>query len=186
MRIVVLADNWWAVALRGVAAILFGLLAIVWPGLTLLILVWLFGVYAIVDGVFALLGAVSRAGRRGRDWLMVLRGMAGIAAGVIALVWTGITALLLLVIIAAWAIVTGILELMAALRRRERGGRWPLALLGIGSVVLGVILVLFPGAGALALVLVIGAYAIVAGLMLLAAAYRLRELHAAVSGLGAR
>lgn len=182
MTIVVLAENWWLVALRGVAAIVFGLLAIFWPGLTLLILVWLFGVYAVVDGIFAILGGVRRAERRARDWLMVLRGIAGVAAGVIALVWTGITALVLLIVIAAWAISTGILEMMAAYRRRERRGSWLLVLVGIASVLFGLALILLPGPGALALVLVIGAYAIASGLVLLIASYRLRELQESVLG----
>lgn len=174
----IIAGNWWLVALRGVASILFGVLAIAWPGLTLLVLVWLFGIYAALDGVFNIISGVRGVRRRRRDWILVLLGAAGIAAGVIAIVWPGITALLLVIVIGAWAFVTGALETAAAIRRRDGGsGRWLLMLAGLASVAFGVLVVLLPGAGALALVLVIGAYAIVSGGLLLAAAYQLRSLH---------
>ena len=171
-----LADAWWLVALRGVAAILFGILAIFWPGPTLLVLVLLFGIYAIVDGVFAIVSGV-RGGEAGRrDWFLVVRGIAGILAGLIALAWPEISALALLIVIAAWAIVTGVVDIMAAYRlRHEIRGEWLLALGGIASIAFGVLLVLFPGAGALAVVWLIGAYAIVAGVLWLLLAWRLRE-----------
>jgi uncharacterized membrane protein HdeD (DUF308 family) len=174
----IIAENWSLVALRGAASILFGILAIVWPDLTLLGLVWLFGIYAVLDGIFNIVSGVRGVRERRRDWILVLLGLAGIAAGVIAVVWPGITAYLLVVFIGAWAVVTGALEIVAAIRRRGEGGaRWLLILAGLASVVFGVLVMWFPGAGALALVLVIGSYAIASGALLLVAAFQLRALH---------
>ena len=170
-----LARNWWLVALRGVAAIIFGTLTFVTPGITLMVLVWFFGAYALADGVFALL-AVARQHETGRQrWALLLEGIVSIAAGAVAFLWTGITALALVYIVAAWAVVTGILELVAAIRLRDeiKGEVW-LALSGVLSIVFGVLVALFPGAGALAMVLWIGAYAIVFGAMLVGFAFRLR------------
>lgn len=176
----IIAENWWLVALRGGASILFGALAIAWPGLTLLVLVWLFGIYAASDGVFNIMSGVRGVRKRRRDWILVLLGAAGIAAGITAVVWPGMTALILVVLIGVWAMVTGVLEIAAAVRGRAEGGaRWLLMLAGLGSVVFGILVVLLPGAGALALVLLIGAYAIASGGVLLVAAYQLRALHAA-------
>jgi uncharacterized membrane protein HdeD (DUF308 family) len=160
----IIARNWWLVALRGVASILFGLLAVAWPELTLLVLVWMFGIYAALDGVFNIMSGVRGVRRRRRDWILVVLGAAGITAGIIAIVWPGITALLLVLLIGAWAMVTGALETAAAIRSRGEGsGRWLLLVAGLASVIFGVLVVLRPGAGALALVLVIGAYAIGGG-----------------------
>lgn len=170
-----LADRWWALVLRGAAAILFGGLAFAMPGLGLLALVILWGSYALVDGVFNLVLAVrgARAGRRW-GWLM-LEGVLSIAAGVIAFAWPSITALALLVMIAVWAVLTGIAELAVAIRlRKVIRGEWLLALSGILSVVFGVLMLLFPGSGALALIWVIGAYAIVFGALLIGLGIRLR------------
>jgi uncharacterized membrane protein HdeD (DUF308 family) len=173
-----IAENWSLVALRGAASILFGALAIAWPDLTLLGLVWLFGIYAVLDGIFNIASGVRGVRERRRDWVLVLLGIAGIAAGVIAIVWPGITALVLIVFIGAWAVVTGALEIVAAIRMRSQGGaRWLLILAGLASVMFGVLVMWFPGAGALALVLVIGSYAIASGALLLVAAYRLRALN---------
>jgi uncharacterized membrane protein HdeD (DUF308 family) len=171
-----LSRNWWALALRGLAAIVFGVLAILWPAITLVALVLLFAAYAIVDGVFALASGIRRSGDgRGTDWFMVLAGVAGIAAGVIAVALPGMTALVLVIIIAAWAIVTGIAELAIAYRLRDEiRGEWLLALDGVVSIIFGLVLFFFPGAGAIALVLLIGAFAIVSGAMLLALAFRFR------------
>ena len=170
-----LARNWWLVALRGVAAIIFGILTFVTPGITLMVLVWFFGAYALADGIFALL-AVARRRETGRQrWALLLAGVVSIAAGAVAFVWTGITALALVYIVAAWAVVIGVLELVAAIRLRDeiKGEVW-LALSGALSIVFGVLVALFPGAGALAMVLWIGAYAIVFGAMLVGFAFRLR------------
>jgi uncharacterized membrane protein HdeD (DUF308 family) len=177
--------NWWAVAIRGALAVLFGVLAFAWPGITVLVLVTLFGAYALVDGAIAIAHAVrgggAAAGRRG--WLVV-EGIAGVAAGVIAFAWPAITALALVLLIAAWAVVTGIVEIFVAIRlRRELEGEWLLALGGGASIVAGVLLAARPGVGALAVVWLIAAYAIVFGIVLLALAVRLRRLsHGAMPG----
>src|SRR5919202_355383 len=173
----VLARNWWALALRGVVAILFGLAALVWPGLTLTALVLLFGADALVDGVFAVVAAIARAGRERHWWALLLEGLLGIAAGVVTLAWPGITGLVLLLFIAAWAIITGVVEIVAAIRlRREIEGEFLLGLGGALSVLFGLLLIVRPGAGALAVAWLIGIYAILFGALLLALAFRLRGL----------
>lgn len=171
-----MTHNWWAVALRGVIAILFGVTAFVWPGLTLEILVLFFGAYAVVDGVFAIIAAFTNRAGHDRWWVLLLEGLVGIAAGLIAFLRPGLATLALLLVIAAWAIVTGILEIAAAIRLREEiQGEWLLALSGIASLVFGVLLILFPSTGALTITLLIGAYAIVFGVTLLALGLRLRK-----------
>jgi uncharacterized membrane protein HdeD (DUF308 family) len=171
-----LSRNWWAVALRGVAAILFGLAAFVWPQITVYALVLLFGAYCLVDGAFTLAAAFSRsAGSTGRGWLVV-RGLAGIAVGVLTFVWPGITALALLWVIAAWAVVTGVLEIVTAIRlRRELRNEWLLVLSGALTVVFGVLLVVWPASGVLALITLIGSFALVFGVLLVALAVRLHR-----------
>jgi uncharacterized membrane protein HdeD (DUF308 family) len=168
--------DWWIVALQGLAGIVFGTLALVWPGLTLLALVFLFAAYAIADGVLALIRGFRRGGDGGRsDPWRIARGVVGIAAGVIAFAMPDITAYALLLVIAAWAIVSGVIELIAAYQLRDViRGEWLLALDGVVAVLFGVALIVFPGAGALAVVWLIGAFAIVSGAILLAIAFRLR------------
>ena len=170
-----LAKNWWAIALRGVAAILFGLLTFVLPAITLGVLILLFGAYAVVDGVFTLIAAAR--GRGGRSWwVLLLEGLVSIGAGIVTFVWPGLTALVLIYVIGVWAIVTGVLEIAAAirLRRRIRGEGW-LAASGVLSIAFGALIMVAPGAGALALVLWIGAYAVVFGALLVALGLRLRS-----------
>jgi uncharacterized membrane protein HdeD (DUF308 family) len=170
-----LVQNWWAIALRGALGVLFGIITFIAPGISLTALVLLFGAYAFVDGIFALVAAVRRHGGK-RWWLLLLQGIAGIGAGLITLFWPAITALALLAVVAAWALVTGGFEIAAAIRLRKAiTGEWLLALSGIASVVLGVLLMLFPGPGTLALVLWIGAYAFVSGVLLIALGIRLRS-----------
>jgi uncharacterized membrane protein HdeD (DUF308 family) len=173
-----LARNWWAVVLRGLAGMAFGLVTFFAPGISLAALVLVFGAYAFADGVLAIISAIRRDRSAGeRWWLLLLEGIAGIAAGVVTLLWPGITAVVLLYLIAAWALVTGVLEIFAAVKLRKAiTGEWLLVLSGILSVALGVLLVLFPGPGALALVIWIGAYAFVFGALLLALGLRLRAL----------
>jgi uncharacterized membrane protein HdeD (DUF308 family) len=172
-----LTRYWWVLAVRGVAALLFGLAAFIWPGLTLAVLVALFGAYAFVDGLFALVAAIRSAREHEDGWIVLLEGLAGIAAGLVTFFWPGITALALLSIIAAWSIVTGILEIMAAIRlRKVIEGEWLLALSGVASLMLGLLLIVMPRAGALAFVWLVGAYAIVFGVLMLALAFRLREI----------
>ena len=174
-----LSRHWWAVALRGVAAILFGVLALVWPGITVFALVIVFGAYALVDGAFTLAAAFgNRDGGRtrgSRGWLFA-RGTAGILTGIIAAVWPGITALALLWVIALWAMVTGVLEIVAAFQlRKEMRREWLLALSGALSVLFGVLLVVWPAAGVLTLIVLIGIAAIAFGITLLMLGLRLRR-----------
>lgn len=178
-----LSRNWWALALRGVAAVLFGLAALFLPGITLTALILLFGAYALVDGAFAIVAAVRESGRRGRWWLLLVEGVFGVVVGVLTLVWPGLTALVLLYFIAAWAVVTGILEIVGAVRlRRDIEGEWALVLGGMVSVIFGLILAFLPGVGLLSLVWLIGIYAMVFGVSLLVLAFRVRG----ASGRGAR
>jgi uncharacterized membrane protein HdeD (DUF308 family) len=171
-----LSRNWWAVSLRGLAGILFGIITFFAPGISLAALVLLFGAYALMDGVLAIVSAVRRRGAD-RWWLLLLEGLVGIGAGVLTFLWPAITAIVLLYVIAAWALVTGVFEIAAAIRLRKAiTGEWLLALSGIFSVALGVLLVLFPGPGALAVVIWIGAYAFVFGALLFALGLRLRGL----------
>lgn len=173
----ILTQRWWAVGLRGLFALVFGVLVLAWPAISLYVLVLLFAAYAFVDGLFAVLSAISKAAEgRTRWWPMLLEGVVGIAAGVLAALWPGLTALVLLYLIAAWAMITGVFEIVEAVRlRREIKGEWLLALGGLASLVFGLFLVIFPGAGALAVVWLIGAYSILFGIVLLALAFRLRQ-----------
>jgi uncharacterized membrane protein HdeD (DUF308 family) len=168
------AEYWWAFALRGLAAVIFGVLAFIWPEVTLTVLVLFWGAYALVDGVLALIAGIRSTQDR---WIHMFEGMVGIVAGVLAFVWPGLTALVLLYIIAAWALITGVLEILAAIRlRRVIENEWWLALGGVASVLFGIVLIAAPGAGALAVIWLIAAYAIVFGVLLIALAFRLRGM----------
>ncbi len=169
------AGYWWLFAVRGVIAIIFGIIALAWPKITLFALVALFGAYVIVDGFFSLVHAFR--GEGGVRWSLLVWGLLSIAAGVVVLVWPGITAVVLIYLIGFWAIFTGFVEVMAAVVfRRELTNEWALALGGVLSVAVGVFMVLAPGSGALALVWLIGAYAIVFGIILVMAGLTLRRL----------
>ena len=169
------ARHWWAFALRGVVAILFGVLAFAWPAVTLTVLVLFWGAFALVDGVLALVAAFPTD--HDHRWGLLLEGVVGIGAGIVTFVWPGLTALVLLYIIAVWALLTGVLELVAAVRlRKVIQNEWWLALSGIASVLFGVVLLAAPGAGAVAVVWLIAAYAIVFGLLNLAVALRLHGM----------
>jgi len=175
MDVDTMAENWWAVVLRGVIGVLFGVVTFVAPGISLAALVLLFGAYAFVDGVFAIVSAIHRRDARDNWWVLLLEGIAGVAAGVFTLLWPGLTALTLLYVIGAWALVTGVFEIAAAIRlRRSITGEWLFVLSGLASIGLGVLLFLYPGPGALALVLWIGAYALVSGVLMIALGFRLR------------
>src|SRR5216683_4021059 len=170
-----LAKHWWVLLLRGICAILFGVLTFVWPGITLLTLVLLYGAYALVDGVLALAEAVM-GGAPAPRWWLALVGLLGIAVGIMTFAWPGITALVLLLFIAGWAIATGVLQIIGAIKlRKEIDNEWLLILGGIISVLFGVGMMLAPGAGALALVWVIGAYSVVMGVVFVALALRLKK-----------
>ena len=172
----VLAENWWAVALRGIVAIMTGIVAFLLPVPTMIALVWLFGAYAFLDGLFNLILVLRRRRTRSRPWwAFVLSGIAGVAIGVISFVWPGITALALVYLIAAWALITGVLEIIAAVRlRKEMKGEWLLALSGVFSVLLGVLLAIAPGPGAIAWVWYLGTLAIIFGVLMVALSFRLR------------
>lgn len=172
-----LAENWWLLLLRGIAAIAFGILAFVWPGLTLLTLTYMWGFYAIADGVLALWAAIAgRGGEIAPRWWLAVVGVAGILVGLLAFVYPGMTALVLLMFIATWAIVIGVLQIWGAIRlRREIEGEWLLGLSGLLSIAFGVIMFARPGAGALALVWLIGWFAILAGCVYIALAFQLRK-----------
>jgi uncharacterized membrane protein HdeD (DUF308 family) len=174
-----MARNWGWVLLRGVAAIVFGVLAFLWPGVTLLALAILWGAWVMADGMLALVTAF-RVREQGRAfWPLILIGVLGIAAGVVAVVMPGLTAIVLLMFIAAWAIVTGALQIVVAIRlRREMVGEWLLALSGLVSIAFGVLMVTRPGAGALAVIWVIGAYSIFFGLLLAMLAFKLKGIAA--------
>ena len=177
-----LSKHWWLLLLRGIAAIAFGVLAFIWPGLTLLTLVILYGVFAIIDGVLALAAVFGRTGPDVPKWWLVLTGILGIGAGLIALFWPGITALVLIIFIGAWAIVRGIMEIIAAIQlRKEIEGEWLLILAGVLSVLFGLGVLLYPGAGAVALAWLIGIYAIAIGVVMIMLAIRLRKYHMAMS-----
>jgi len=168
--------NWWLLALRGLVAVLFGVLAFVWPGATLITLVWLFGAFALVNGLLSLILAAKAPKGYPRIGSLILGGLLGILAGLLTFVMPGITALGLLMLIAAWAIVTGIMEVVAAIRLRKIiANEWLLILAGIASVAFGVILFLQPAAGALALIWWIGAWALIFGILLVVLAFRMRN-----------
>ena len=172
------AERWWVFVLRGIVAILFGALAFTTPGITMAALVIVWGAYAISDGVLALITALRR-GRAGDPWVwLVFHGLIGIAAGVVTFVWPGITAMTLLIVIGLWAVMTGVAEIGLALRlRKEITNEWLVALSGVLSIAFGALMLARPGAGALAVVWMIGAYAFVLGVVLIAAGIRLRSWH---------
>ena len=169
-----LARNWWIPVVRGVIAIVFGVMAFVWPGLTALTLVYIWGAYALVDGVLAIAAAVMGGNPMPRWWLAVV-GVAGIVAGLLTFIWPSTTALVLVLFIAAWAIVLGILDIYGAIKlRKEIEGEWFLILNGAAAVLFGVLLFWQPGIGALAVVYIIGAYAIFFGIIYVALGLKLR------------
>jgi uncharacterized membrane protein HdeD (DUF308 family) len=165
-----LSRNWGWVVLRGVAGVLFGVLAFVWPGLTLAVLVIVWGAYALADGALALISAWRVRDQGKPFWAMAIVGLLGIAAGIVAFIWPGITALVLLLFIAAWAVVMGVFQM-----RKEIQNEWLLALSGVLSVLFGIVMFVHPGAGAVALIWVIAAYAIVFGALLIWLGLRLKK-----------
>jgi uncharacterized membrane protein HdeD (DUF308 family) len=169
-----MATNWWLVVLRGVAAIIFGILAFVWPGITLLTLVLFWGAFALVDGVLAIIAAVKGGNPMPRWWLAIV-GIAGIAAGALTFLMPGLTALVLVTFIAVWAIVLGVMEIYGAIKlRKEIEGEWFLILNGVLAVIFGILLLWRPGIGALTLVWIIGAYAIILGIIYIAFGLKLK------------
>jgi uncharacterized membrane protein HdeD (DUF308 family) len=175
--------DWWIFAIRGIAALTFGVLAFIWPETTLTVLVILFGAYVLVDGV-ALLVALIRgdALARRHAWAVAIMGVLGIVVGVLTFASPGLTALSLLYLVAFWAIVMGTFQVIAAIAlRRELDGEFSMALGGVASIVFGALLVVFPGAGLLSAVWLVGIWSVVFGVSNLTLAYRLHELGKALA-----
>ena len=170
----VLGRNWWTLLIRGILAVAFAIAAFAIPGLALSALVLAFGIWAALDGIFAI---VSMFGPNAHHrWVLLLEGIVGIAAAVVTFRYPFITALVLLFIIAWWAIITGVLEIVAAIQmRREISDEWWLIIAGAASILFGILLFLNPGAGALAVVWIIGLYAAVFGIVLIGLSLRLRR-----------
>lgn len=170
-----LTSNWWSLLLRGLAAIAFGILVLLFPGIALQTIIILFAAYALVDGVFTIIAAVRNRDQE-RWWLQLLEGVVSVAAGILALVYPGITAFVMLYIIAFWAIVTGVLEVWTAIQlRKEIKGEFWLGLGGVLSILFGVLLILFPGTGILTVLWLVSAYAIAFGVIMIVLAFRLRN-----------
>ena len=175
-----LARHWWIFLLRGAFAILFGVMAIAWPHITIVSLVLVWGAYAFADGIISLYTAVSGQTHGDDRWLVALQGAIGVIASLIAFFMPGITALGLLIAIAAWSLVVGVLQIVAAIRlRHEITGEFWLGLSGLISVLFAFFVMANPGQGAIAIIWVIGAYAIIFGVMLIAFAFRIKEKAAA-------
>lgn len=171
----VLTRDWSSVLLRGIVSLILGILILIWPGLTIRVFLLLFGVFAFVEGFFSVFDAIGRAGRGATWWPRLLMGLLGIGVGIVVFVWTDLTALILLYIIAAWAFATGIVEIVSAIEfRREIAGEWMLAIIGILSVLFGLLLFANPMAGALALAVLIGVYFVILGILLIILAFQLR------------
>jgi uncharacterized membrane protein HdeD (DUF308 family) len=173
-----LAEHWWLVLLRGIAAVIFGVLAFVWPGITALTLVLLWGAYALVDGAFSLWAAIAGRGgaTTGERWWLAVVGVLGLVAGVIAFLMPGLTAGVLLIVIAAWAIAIGVMAIIGAIQlRKEIEGEWLLILSGAIAIVFGVLMLAQPASGALAVIWMIGTFAIIFGIDLIWLAFKLKR-----------
>jgi len=171
-----LARNWWTLALRGILAILFGLAALFLPGITLTALVFFFAAFALGGGILLAIAGFKDHLTNIHGWLLLIEGAIGVAVGVMAFIWPTITALILLYLIAAWAIFTGIFEIIVASHlRQEIENEWLLIASGIASLVFGILLIIWPVAGALAILWMIAAYAIVFGVLMLLLALKLRK-----------
>jgi uncharacterized membrane protein HdeD (DUF308 family) len=172
-----LSRNWWLLALRGVAGILFGIAAFVWPESALTALVFVFGAYVFVDGIFALIAGIGMRRQLSLWWLIVLEGVAGIILGLLTFRSPDITALVLLTFIVAWSIITGIFEIATALRlRKVIANEWLLILSGVVSIIFGILLIAQPAAGAISIVWLLGGYALLLGILTLMLAFCVRGL----------
>ena len=170
-----LSRYWWAFVVRGIFAILFGILAYAWPGITLATLIIFFGAYVLIDGILLVIKTIGKWGERDDRWLVLLEGLLGIGIGVITFVAPGISGVALIFFIAAWSLATGVLEIAAAIRlRKEIQGEGWMILGGIASILFAILVMFFPGAGALGLLWLIAAYAIIFGIMLVILGFRLR------------
>lgn len=172
-----LGRNWWLLLLRGLVAIVFALLTWAQPGVSLAALVLVFGIYVLADGLLGVWSAIAKRRDNRHWWLLLLWGLVGIVVGVMTFIMPGITGLVLLMYIAAWAVITGVLQIVAAIRlRKEIKGEWLLILSGLVSVAFGVLLLLQPGAGALAVAWIIAAYAFIFGVLMVLLAFKVRKL----------
>ena len=173
-----IARWWWTFIIRGLVAVAFGVLAFLAPAWGIAVLVALFGAWALIDGVTGLVGGIRTRGRDRSWWLSILEGIVGIVAGVFAFLFPAQAAVALIFIIAAWAIITGVFEIVAAIRLREQiKGEFWLGLAGVASILYGVVIYLFPAAGALSIVWLIGSFAIAFGVFLLILGWRLRRIN---------
>lgn len=171
-----IARRWWALVLRGCAAIIFAIAAVLWPGLTITILIVLFGAYTLVNGLFTVIGAVLTLGRDRYWWLSLLDGVISLATGLVVIFWPRLTALALAYLIAAFAIATGVTQIVAAIRLRQvLTGEWILGLCGAFSILFGLLIAIFPRTGALAVIYIIAAYAILFGGLLIALGLKARN-----------
>jgi uncharacterized membrane protein HdeD (DUF308 family) len=172
-----MTQNWWAVAMRGLVAALFGIAMFMWPGITLSVLAPLFGAYAIINGVFAMIEAFGRDVSRERWRPLLFEGVVSIVVGAMILIWPGLTAMGLLFLIAFWAIMTGVFEIITAIRlRHEISGEWLMALIAILSMAFGLLLLAFPVTGAFSVILMIRAFVFAIGALMIALAFKLRSL----------
>jgi uncharacterized membrane protein HdeD (DUF308 family) len=170
----ILVGNWWALALRGVAAIVFALIAFFWPGITATALLLLFGAYALVDGVFALIAGLRAARQHGRSAPLLIEGVLNLLVGIVIFVWPVPALVVFVFLIALWAIVTGIVLIAAGIALIRHSGEWLLVPAGVLSILLGIILFVQPAAGVVALSWWFGIYALLFGIALLSAAFRIR------------
>ena len=172
-----LGRNWWLLLLRGLVAIVFALLTWAQPGVSLAALVLVLGIYVLADGLLGVWSAIAKRRDNRHWWLLLLWGLVGIVVGVMTFIMPGITGLVLLMYIAAWAVITGVLQIVAAIRlRKEIKGEWLMILSGLVSVAFGVLLFLQPGAGALAVAWIIAAYAFIFGVLMVLLAFKVRKL----------
>jgi uncharacterized membrane protein HdeD (DUF308 family) len=171
----ILIGNWWALALRGVVAILFGIIAIVWPAVTATALIVLFAVYVLIDGVFTIVAAVRAARHHARSGPLLLEGILDLIIAAICFLWPMTALVALVYLIAIWAVITGIALIAAGIAFIRLNGEWLLILCGLISLLLGIILLIQPAAGVVALSWWFGIYALLFGVALLSAAFRLRH-----------
>lgn len=169
-------QGWWMFLIRGLAAIVFGILALAWPDLTLFVLIIAFGIYVMFDGVLEIYNGFANRSEHGRWWVDILIGLAGVVAGILIISLPGITAVVAMYYIGAWMVVTGVLQIIYAIKVREQiEGEWLLVVSGLISVILGIVFFIWPGGGAVSLVWLIAIYAILIGIALSIFALRARK-----------
>ena len=174
--ITILTERWWVWLSRGIASVLFGVLAFMWPALTLEILIYLVGAYLLIDGFLNIIAAISHRKQTTSWWIVLLEGLVSVIAGLLAFIWPESTAFILLFIVAVWAILTGILEIIEAMRlRKQIKSEWLFILSGLLSVLFGILLLIWPGSGLVMLVWFLGFYAILFGFTLILLSFKVRK-----------